>query len=79
MDNEEVAAGATLHGFGDGEDGIGGNGGVDRGTAVVEDLGGGLGGENLAGGGDALAGDDHGAAVVAACAVGGHWSLRRGW
>ena len=61
--DKEVAADAAHHGFDDAEDGVGGDGGVDGATALGEDLGAGLGGEDLAGGDNAAGGDDHGASV----------------
>ena len=72
--DEEVAAEAGLHGFDDGEDCVGGDGGIDGRTSLGQYLRSGRGCQRLAGGGDALLGDHHGAAVVATLRE--HWNYR---
>ncbi len=69
IENEEVAAQTILHRLGHGENGVGCNGGVNRGTAAGQDLSAGLRGQNLAGGGNSLPRDDHGPTVIAARAL----------
>ena len=66
MKDEKVSARAALHRLKDGEYGVGADGGIDGRSAAREDLRCRLGCLDLAGGRDALAGDDHGSAVRAA-------------
>ena len=56
-DGEQVAAEAAAHGLGHAEHGVGGDGGVDRVAAGLQDLDGGLGRERLAGGRHAVFAD----------------------
>ena len=56
-DGEQVAAEAAAHGFGDAEDGVGGDGGVDRVAAGLQDFDGGERRERLARGRHAVFAD----------------------
>ena len=66
VESEQVAAQAVLHGFDDGEHGVGGDGGVDGRAAARQNLRRRLRGERLAGGCDSLLRDHLRAAVIAA-------------
>jgi hypothetical protein len=65
IEKEEIAADTVHHWFSHTEDGVRGNGCVDGGAATAEYVCAHLRGQILAGGRDAAAGYDHGAAVGA--------------
>ena len=65
VNHEQVAAQPVHHGLHHGQHGVGGDGSVDRGPALSQNLCAGLRSQGLAGGGDSLLGNDHGAAIIA--------------
>src|ERR1039457_5702145 len=74
----QIAAVAAAHGLHQARHGVGDDGGIHGQSVALEHLGGGLGGERLAGGGDSVLGNHHGSRLGTFLAMGGHGNRQRG-